>query len=216
MIIYLVRHADTIYNKNSTDDDNSSLALSNFGILEAGAAAKKLRTFGIERVFSSPITRATQTAKVISELAGIPVEYDDRLKEFFTDNTSSDRAKLERLKNQVWTNSDLVMPSGESLSDSISRFSSAIHSFSRLSNESIAVVSHRIVMEGFLSKVFGINDGRHGWLETASVSAISIDNEGVRKLLFYNCRYRDLRLLFRTLKRFVDNRINSYFNLFHK
>lgn len=59
MLFYLVRHGDPIYKPDS---------LTPLGELQAAAVAKRLAVHGIDRVFSSPLNRARQTAQPTCDL----------------------------------------------------------------------------------------------------------------------------------------------------
>jgi len=51
------------------------------GVEQAGRAAAMLADMGISAVYSSPIARAADTAKIISDGCGVPVHVDERLTE---------------------------------------------------------------------------------------------------------------------------------------
>ncbi len=58
-----------------------------FGLTETGQAqayrlAEQLRDTGIARVFTSPLMRAVQTAEIVSDTLGLPLERTDALREF--------------------------------------------------------------------------------------------------------------------------------------
>jgi len=65
MKLYLVRHAESISNKNGVvSDDNSPL--SEEGIAQAEKLGKRLSALEISVIYTSPLTRAKQTAGIIS------------------------------------------------------------------------------------------------------------------------------------------------------
>lgn len=51
------------------------------GVRQAGHAAKMLASAGVTAIYSSPIERAAETARMISEECGVPVIVDERLTE---------------------------------------------------------------------------------------------------------------------------------------
>lgn len=65
MHLYLIRHADPIY-----DPDE----LTSIGHKEAEALAPRLKNYGVNRIFSSNMTRTLQTAQYSSDLLSIPIE----------------------------------------------------------------------------------------------------------------------------------------------
>ena len=54
MLLYIVRHGDPIYNPDS---------LTERGKLQAAALGKRLARYGVDRIYSSPLIRAQQTAE---------------------------------------------------------------------------------------------------------------------------------------------------------
>ncbi len=65
MKLYLVRHAESISNKNDVvSDDNSPL--SKEGIAQAKKLGKRLSTLEISAIYTSPLTRAKQTAEIVT------------------------------------------------------------------------------------------------------------------------------------------------------
>jgi broad specificity phosphatase PhoE len=77
--IFIVRHGQTALNKARVLQGRSDQPLNDTGIQQARQAGKFLRDKGIvfDRVYSSPLIRAVQTAEEIAP--GIPVTMDDRL-----------------------------------------------------------------------------------------------------------------------------------------
>ena len=68
MLLYIVRHGDPDYTTDSLTDR---------GILQANAVAKRLAASGIDRVFTSPMGRARQTAEPTCKLLGIDYEVEE-------------------------------------------------------------------------------------------------------------------------------------------
>ena len=63
MLLYIVRHGDPIYTTDS---------LTPKGVLQAEAVGKRLAASGIDRIFTSPMGRARQTAEPACRLLGLP------------------------------------------------------------------------------------------------------------------------------------------------
>ena len=74
--LYLVRHG--IKEKSISD---ASLSLSTKGIEQARMTAAYLEGKSVERVYSSPLRRANETANIIGSRLGLPVVVDNRLRE---------------------------------------------------------------------------------------------------------------------------------------
>lgn len=81
MIIYLIRHGETDWNKAFRFQGQSDIPLNASGIALAKKTAEALRTVPFEMAFSSPLCRALETARIIIGDRQIPLSTDDRLKE---------------------------------------------------------------------------------------------------------------------------------------
>ena len=80
-MIYLIRHGETDKNRAGLLQGRSDVPLNETGIRQAREAARFLRDRGIvfSRVFSSPLIRAVETARIVAP--GVPPVLDDRLLE---------------------------------------------------------------------------------------------------------------------------------------
>lgn len=65
MRLYIIRHGDPIYIPDS---------LTPKGHLQAKALAKRFLVSGLDKIYSSPMIRARQTAEPSAELLGLPIE----------------------------------------------------------------------------------------------------------------------------------------------
>lgn len=63
--IYIIRHGKTEMNKANLLQGRSDYPLNEEGIRQAGTAADLLRGVHFDHVFSSPLSRALQTAKIV-------------------------------------------------------------------------------------------------------------------------------------------------------
>ncbi len=83
MKIYLVRHAESLKNKEGLDR-TAETPLSVKGVEQAEFVARRLANIKIDVIYSSSYQRARQTAEVISKTIGKPIEYWDHLIEVNT------------------------------------------------------------------------------------------------------------------------------------
>lgn len=68
MLLYLIRHGDPVYETDS---------LTERGILQAEAVAKRIAASGINRIYTSPMGRAKQTAAPSCRLLGLSAEIEE-------------------------------------------------------------------------------------------------------------------------------------------
>ena len=80
---YYVRHGESLWNAANKICGATDIPLSEHGIAQAEQLAAKILEEGIRAdcILTSPLSRARQTAQVISERCGIPLKDDIRLTE---------------------------------------------------------------------------------------------------------------------------------------
>ena len=81
MKIFLVRHGETDYGKKHYTTGHIDVPLNETGKKQAQATAKFLIGRDITKIFSSSLSRASETAKIIASELGLPVIEDDGLME---------------------------------------------------------------------------------------------------------------------------------------
>ena len=80
---YFVRHGQTIWNVENKICGATDIALTDFGHQQAVETGKKILKEGIkaDEILYSPLIRAADTARHISEMTGIPARVEPRLTE---------------------------------------------------------------------------------------------------------------------------------------
>lgn len=80
---YFVRHGETIWNVENKICGATDIELTQKGHDQAVEAGKKILEMGIkaDMILSSPLVRASETARHISEVTGIPMRIEPRLME---------------------------------------------------------------------------------------------------------------------------------------
>lgn len=79
--LLLVRHGQTTSNMEGRVQGHSESPLTELGVRQARSTAEALVGRGIQRVYSSDLGRAAQTARIIGERIGLEPELDPRLRE---------------------------------------------------------------------------------------------------------------------------------------
>ena len=85
-MIYLLRHGETVFNKEGRIQGGMESSLNELGQRQAAAMAERLAELtaddpGPWRLVSSPLGRALQTAAIIGARLGLAIETDERLRE---------------------------------------------------------------------------------------------------------------------------------------
>lgn len=81
MKIYLIRHSESIDDIQDCYGGIADYELSEAGKNKVIAYRKKLVNANLEKVFASPYQRAFQTAKLLNEVIGIPLEVIEEIRE---------------------------------------------------------------------------------------------------------------------------------------
>lgn len=81
MELYIIRHGETDWNIKKRLQGNSDIELNDYGRKLAQITADALRDIEFDCIYSSPLKRAYETAKIIRMDRNIEIITDDRLKE---------------------------------------------------------------------------------------------------------------------------------------
>ena len=73
--VFLARHGQTVWNAEGRYQGRLDSPLSPRGWEQARATAEEMRARGVERLLSSPLGRARQTARVVSQAICLPVRW---------------------------------------------------------------------------------------------------------------------------------------------
>ena len=80
MNLYVVRHGETIWNKEHKVQGITDIPLTDKGREEAKELQPLIKSLDIDIVISSPLIRARETAKILVD-SKLPINTDDRIKE---------------------------------------------------------------------------------------------------------------------------------------
>ncbi len=128
--LVLLRHGESQWNLENRFTGWVDVPLSPKGIEEAKSAGEKLRAFTFDRAFTSVLTRASETLRIVLETIGqsnIPIEKDKALNErMYGDlqglNKAETALKYGEAQVKIWRRSyDVKPPGGESLKDTAER-----------------------------------------------------------------------------------------------
>ncbi|MGP8099330.1 MAG: histidine phosphatase family protein [Candidatus Cybelea sp.] len=82
MRLTLIRHGSTEWNALRRFQGRTNMPLSAHGRVQARAIAEELHSESFDRIYSSNLARAAETARILGESSGAEVVVDDRLQEF--------------------------------------------------------------------------------------------------------------------------------------
>jgi probable phosphoglycerate mutase len=149
MLLYIVRHGDPIYETDS---------LTERGKLQAEAVGKRMYDARIDRIFSSPMGRARETAEIA--LPGVPYEVTPLIREISVGDLEGirfvDGARLvPALKDRVPGDLDFTAVNGESYEDLMERVRAFLDLAQSTGEERIAAFCHGGFIHGVLDAVLG-------------------------------------------------------------
>lgn len=166
-LLTLVRHGQTDWNLDRRIQGSTDIPLNDTGRADARAAAAALAGADYDAVYASPLVRAQETARIISDELGLPapaLTLGMREREFGEGEGLKVDEFLERWGD--WTS---VVPGAETLEqvreralDSLERIARASRRRSAPRAESIIVVSHGGVLRSLLMHVSGGTVPREG------------------------------------------------------
>ena len=105
MRFILVRHGETPWNVTGQYQGQADIPLSERGRAQAAALGKRFESIHVDEIFSSPLQRAYDTARPISEATGRPIHVVDGLKELDFGQWDK-RRKCRALRRGVYKLSD--------------------------------------------------------------------------------------------------------------
>ena len=183
MELYLIRHGETEWSRARRHTGRTDLPLSPAGEAEARALGEHLRGLEVDRVLSSPLTRATATA----ELAGFgdQVELNDALLEFdYGDYEGLTTAEI-RARRPGWDLFRDGCPGGETVEAAAARAQKLLDGLTD-PEARVMLFSHghqlRILTTCYLE--LPADAARHLFLGTASLSVLGTEHEWPAVLLW--------------------------------
>jgi probable phosphoglycerate mutase len=149
MILYLVRHGETTKNKYGLVQGQTECDLSNKGIEDAKKLVPLVKDIKVDVVISSPLKRALDTAKIITE-GKYPINTDDRIIERdwgLCEGASIDEVDTVKCWNFYENTDDNKIEKVQDLMNRISEFIEDIKE--KYSDKKVLVVSHSAVLRAF-------------------------------------------------------------------
>ena len=140
-MIYFIRHGETEYNKEARFQGHLDVPLSKTDIAQANTALEHSKEYSFDKIYTSPLSRAKQTAEIINKHHNAPVIEDDRLKEIYMGSLQGKFLKdlSDEEKHLAFSNPEHF--GGETHEEFCKR---AISFFKEIENttETILIVSH--------------------------------------------------------------------------
>jgi len=177
--LFLVRHGRTGWNKEQIFRGHKDVPLDEVGREEALLVGERLKEEGIKGVYSSPLSRAKETAEAIARIHNAEVQVVEGLIDLHFGEWEG--RSLEEVKKRYpdlyeqWQEAphQVIFPGGEGLAAVNSRAMRAIEDIiQRHPQEAVALVSHRVVLKVLICALLGL-DNSHFWNIAQDTTAIN-------------------------------------------
>ncbi len=176
---YFVRHGETDWNLQDRLQGWVDIPLNETGRTQARAAAAALSASPITSICASPLDRALETATIIQETLGVPLEVIDELKEVGCgENEGRQKKHWDTRTDTDWRDGKSKPVGGESFSEFLERILTGVE-ISLNKPGPVLIVSHGQVFRTLIQSIRAhldehtpngipmylepISEGRGGW-----------------------------------------------------
>lgn len=176
MKIYVVRHGQTDYNINGLFQGRKDIPLNSVGIKQAEETAQKFKNIPVDIILVSPLTRAKETAKYISNVTGVkPIIEQDLIERNFGDMEGKPNREdcnikmlLDYEKNYNICNVEPIQSLFKRVSDCLDKI------IDKYMGKNVVLVTHGGVAQA-------IDIYFHGFPENKDLQSIALKNCEVRE-----------------------------------
>jgi len=158
--IFLIRHAESEWNRVGKIQGQSDPGLTEEGLIHAKCLAHQLKQESIEIIYTSHLKRAKGTARVLSDALKVPVIEDKGLAEIrfgvWEGKTYDEINKLYRGDYDKWlkASSKVSIPGAEELSEFRQRAKKSFEAILKKDNgKNIAVVTHGGIIRSIVASI---------------------------------------------------------------
>jgi broad specificity phosphatase PhoE len=156
----LVRHAETVWNREKRIQGQSDSALSPHGERQADQWGRRLKSFAWDRILSSDSGRAVETARRMNRYLQVPLDSDRRLREqdwgLWTGKTVSriEKEVFQMLSEQKTAGWNFQPPGGEDRLTVWKRSRQAlVETAQKRPGETIMIVTHEGVIKSLIYRL---------------------------------------------------------------
>jgi len=178
--IYLVRHGQTAWNKEEIFRGRTDVSLDETGLRQAALAGQYFKEIRLDAIYSSPLSRALETAQEIARVHSLEVQPLPGIIDMSFGSWEGHPLQEVREKDadlyRQWTEKPHLfrVPGGESLDEVRVRAMAALEEVVQLyPGRTVVVVSHRVVNKVLICGILGI-DNSHFWQIGQDTVAISL------------------------------------------
>jgi broad specificity phosphatase PhoE len=177
--LILARHGETAWNVEKVFRGRADVNLDEVGVEQAELLGKYLNHWKLEAIYSSPLSRALDTANIVARDHKIAINIAEGLIDLdYGDWQSLPEQEVKRLYPDIlkeWHNNPqkVRMPGGESLGDVRGRAAQVVNGVLSRHQGSVLLVSHRVVIKVLICYLLGL-DNSHFWNIKQDVGGITV------------------------------------------
>jgi len=178
--IYLVRHGQTAWNKEEIFRGRTDVPLDETGLKQAELAAEYFKGMEIDAIYSSPLSRASQTAQKIAQFHNLKVQPLPGIIDMsFGDWEGRPHQEIREKDSKtyrLWVEEPHLvrLPGGEGLDDVRVRAMAALEEVIQDHPEkTLVLVSHRVICKVLICAILNLGNS-HFWQITQDTTAINL------------------------------------------
>ena len=178
--IYLVRHGQTAWNKEEIFRGRTDIPLDGTGLKQAELVGQYFKGMEIYGIYSSPLSRAWQTAQKVAQFHDLKVQPLQGILDMSFGNWEGRphqeirESDSNTYRQWVETPHLVRLPGGESLDDVRVRAMAAVEELIRNHpGKTLILVTHRVVNKVLICGILSL-DNSHFWQITQDTTAINL------------------------------------------
>jgi probable phosphoglycerate mutase len=201
--IYLIRHGQTAWTKEEIFRGRADVPLDETGLRQAELVGEYFKEMEIHGIYSSPLSRAWETAQKIAQFHRIKVEPLPGIIDMSFGNweghAHQEIQEIDKETYRRWREEPHLarLPGGERLDGIRTRAMAALDEVIRnYPGKTLVLVSHRVVNKVLICAILGL-DNSHFWQITQDTTAINLiqyrDGKYILSLMNETCHLKALK-----------------------
>ena len=201
--VYLVRHGETAWNKEEIFRGRTDISLNEIGFREAELVGDYLKGKDIHVIYSSPLSRAMETARSIAQVFNLKVQPLEGIIDMSFGKWEGVSLKEVQTRDgelyRQWREEPhlITLPGGESLDEVRVRAMAALEEVIRYhKGMNIVLVSHRVINKVIICGILGIGNS-HFWQIGQGTAAVNLiqykEGKYILSLLNETCHLKSLQ-----------------------
>ncbi len=192
--LIFIRHGESVANKDDVCIGHTDLDLSETGRIQAKLTAEYIvKNFKVDKIYSSDLKRAYNTAKAVGDMLGMPVIGEQNLREVYFGQWEYRKIQdlidnEEEFKYWKLDISKTKCPGGETVAHMYDRILAAVEKIAKENDgKTVVIASHATPIRAIQCACEGKTmDGMKdiSWVSNASVSTAAYENGKFKKIEF--------------------------------